>query len=117
MAKKVEKYIVKEQLRDQCVQIAYLHGEPYIIWEEEEVDQMIINENLQYAVIEEETSIAMAWISFLSLPPIFFGKEAVFSLVAVVEKPVQVDMATQNKTRPSCARVKVEVDMMGDFPK
>ncbi|KAG5631916.1 hypothetical protein H5410_003633 [Solanum commersonii] len=25
-------------------------------------------------------------------------------------------MATQNKTRPSCARVKVEVDLMGDFP-
>ncbi|KAH0641898.1 hypothetical protein KY289_032872 [Solanum tuberosum] len=26
-------------------------------------------------------------------------------------------MATQNKTRPSCARVKVEVDMIGEFPK
>lgn len=25
-------------------------------------------------------------------------------------------MATRNKTRPSCARVKVKVDMMGDFP-
>ncbi|KAH0660269.1 hypothetical protein KY285_028884 [Solanum tuberosum] len=32
-------------------QIAYLHGEQHIIWEEEEVDQMIINEELQYAVI------------------------------------------------------------------
>lgn len=31
--------------------IAYLHGEPHIIWEEEEVEQMIINEDLQYAVI------------------------------------------------------------------
>ncbi|KAH0650283.1 hypothetical protein KY284_030195 [Solanum tuberosum] len=26
-------------------------------------------------------------------------------------------MATQNRTRPSCARVKVEVDLLGDFPK
>ncbi|KAK4718618.1 hypothetical protein R3W88_016956 [Solanum pinnatisectum] len=25
-------------------------------------------------------------------------------------------MATLNKTRPSCARVKVEVDIMGEFP-
>ncbi|KAK4733469.1 hypothetical protein R3W88_007730 [Solanum pinnatisectum] len=25
-------------------------------------------------------------------------------------------MATLNKTKPSCARVKVEVDLMGDFP-
>ncbi|KAK4716560.1 hypothetical protein R3W88_014898 [Solanum pinnatisectum] len=26
-------------------------------------------------------------------------------------------MATWNKTRPSCARVKVEVDLLGEFPK
>lgn len=32
-------------------QIAYLHGEPRIIWKEEQVEQMIINEDLQYAVI------------------------------------------------------------------
>lgn len=31
--------------------IAYLHGEPRIIWEEDEVAQMIINESLEYAVI------------------------------------------------------------------
>ncbi|KAF3683615.1 hypothetical protein FXO38_00705 [Capsicum annuum] len=31
--------------------IAYLHGEPRIVWEEKEVNQMIINEDLQYAVI------------------------------------------------------------------
>ncbi|KAH0665726.1 hypothetical protein KY290_027962 [Solanum tuberosum] len=43
-------------------QIAYLHGEPRIVWEDEEVDTTKLN-----------------------------------------------------KTRPSCARVKVEVDLMGDF--
>uniref|UniRef100_M1D9E2 Uncharacterized protein n=1 Tax=Solanum tuberosum TaxID=4113 RepID=M1D9E2_SOLTU len=32
-------------------QIAYLHGEPRIVWEEEEVEQMIINEDLQYAIV------------------------------------------------------------------
>ncbi|KAH0696033.1 hypothetical protein KY289_013515 [Solanum tuberosum] len=32
-------------------QVAYLHGEPRIIWEEEEVEQMIINEDLQFPVI------------------------------------------------------------------
>ncbi|KAF3628036.1 hypothetical protein FXO38_03314 [Capsicum annuum] len=31
--------------------IAYLHGEPRIVWEEEEINQMIIKEDLQYAVI------------------------------------------------------------------
>lgn len=32
-------------------QIAYLHGEPRIIWEEEKINQMIIKEELQYAVV------------------------------------------------------------------
>ncbi|KAH0743368.1 hypothetical protein KY290_031361 [Solanum tuberosum] len=146
--------------------IVYLHGEPRIVWKEEEVDRMIVKENLEYAVIgkfsygwpeiqelrklipkqcdlkgecnigllsnrhilirasyledyvnllskpafyilhhgwtypmrtlkwepmfdpEEETSTAMAWISFPSLPPNFFVKEAVFSLAVAVGKPL-----------------------------
>lgn len=30
--------------------VTYLHGEPIVQWEQKEVDQMIINENLEYAV-------------------------------------------------------------------
>ncbi|KAK4706968.1 hypothetical protein R3W88_033478 [Solanum pinnatisectum] len=176
--------------------ITYLHGEPRVVWgEEEEVTQMITNEELEFAVLgniffgwpdiqhlrkliptqcelkgdvnirllcnryvlirasrmedyvnllskpifyiayknwnypmrtlkwdpcfdpEEETTTAIAWISLPSLPPNFFGKETIFSIATTVGKPVQVDLATSNKTRPSCARVKVEVDLMGDFPK
>ncbi|KAG5630884.1 hypothetical protein H5410_002601 [Solanum commersonii] len=129
-----------------------------IIWEEEEVEQMIVNEDLEYAYVlirasrmedyinllskpifyiahrnlyypkrtfkwdplfdpEEETSIAIAWISLPALPPNFFGRETIFYLAAAVGKPLQVDLATNNKTRPSCARVKVEVDLLGHFPK
>lgn len=66
---------------------------------------------------EEETYIAVAWISFSSLPSNFFCQEALFSLAAAVGKPLQVDIATKNKTRPSCARTKVDVDLMGEFPK
>ncbi|KAH0636657.1 hypothetical protein KY289_036572 [Solanum tuberosum] len=33
--------------------ITYLHGEPQVIWEHEEVNQMIVNENLAYTVIEK----------------------------------------------------------------
>lgn len=32
--------------------VMYLQGEPRVIWEEHEVEQMIVNENLQYAFIE-----------------------------------------------------------------
>ncbi|KAG5587132.1 hypothetical protein H5410_047566 [Solanum commersonii] len=37
------------------------------------------------------------------------------SLFNLEEETSIVDMASQNKTRPSCARVKVEVDLMRDF--
>lgn len=49
-------------------------------------------------VPEEETSIAVAWISLPVLSPNFFGKEIIFSLVTVVGKLIQVDIATCNKT-------------------
>lgn len=31
--------------------VSYLHGEPMVIWDQTEVDQMIVNESLQFAVI------------------------------------------------------------------
>lgn len=31
--------------------VVYLHREPHVIWDEEEVDQMIVKENLQFAII------------------------------------------------------------------
>ncbi|KAH0713391.1 hypothetical protein KY290_008987 [Solanum tuberosum] len=68
-------------------------------------------------VQEEEPSIAVAWISFPDLPPNFFAREAVFSLASAIGKPLTVDMATQNKTRPSCAKVKVEVDLLAQHPQ
>ncbi|KAF3665760.1 hypothetical protein FXO38_09412 [Capsicum annuum] len=65
----------------------------------------------------EEMSIAMAWISLPTLPPHYFVKEALFSLSSTVVKPLQVDLATKNKMRQSCARVKVEVDLLAYYPK
>uniref|UniRef100_M1CST3 Uncharacterized protein n=1 Tax=Solanum tuberosum TaxID=4113 RepID=M1CST3_SOLTU len=66
---------------------------------------------------EEETTQAMAWISFPKLRPTLFVKESIFSLASVVGKPLLLDVATINKTRPSCARVKVQVDLLADLPK
>lgn len=59
----------------------------------------------------------MAWISFPTLLPTFFVKECLYSLAAVVGEPIQLDLATINKTRPSCARVKVMVDLLEEHPK
>ncbi|XP_070050233.1 uncharacterized protein [Nicotiana tomentosiformis] len=59
----------------------------------------------------------MAWISFPGLLPTFFVKETLFSLATAVGRPVCLDAATTNKTRPSCARVKVFVDLLAELPK
>lgn len=65
----------------------------------------------------EETHIAMAWISFPKFVPAYFVKECLFSLANRVGKPLHLDMATINKTRPSCARVKVLVNLLAELPK
>uniref|UniRef100_M1CYI4 Uncharacterized protein n=1 Tax=Solanum tuberosum TaxID=4113 RepID=M1CYI4_SOLTU len=67
--------------------------------------------------MEEETSQAIAWISFPDLLPTFFVKEALFTLAYAVGNPLQLDMATINKTRPSCARVKVQLDLLVEKPQ
>lgn len=41
----------------------------------------------------------------------------IFSLASTVGKPLQLDLATINKTRPSYTRVKPLVDLKGDLPK
>ncbi|KAG5616263.1 hypothetical protein H5410_016087 [Solanum commersonii] len=141
--------------------ISYLHGEPQVIWEQEEVNQMIINENLEYAVIGKfsygwpdiqelrklipkqcelkgECNIGLLsnrhiliratlledYVHLLSKPAFFIAhKNLSFPMRTLKWDPMfnpgrrDVDMATKNQTRPSCARVKVEVDLLQEFPK
>lgn len=67
--------------------------------------------------VGEETPKVMAWISFPNLLPTYFVKECLFSLASAVGKSLHLDMATINKTRPRCARVKVLVDLLAELPK
>ncbi|KAG5632024.1 hypothetical protein H5410_003741 [Solanum commersonii] len=67
---------------------------------------------------QEETTHAMAWISFTNSKPTYFVKESIFSLVSGVGKPLHLDMTKiKQKTRPSCASVKVQVDLLAELPK
>ncbi|XP_059310982.1 uncharacterized protein LOC132062424 [Lycium ferocissimum] len=66
---------------------------------------------------EYETSTALPWISFPSLASNFFVKESLVTMDKAVEKPLHVDIAMKNKSTPSCAKVKVVVDLLKDFPK
>lgn len=64
---------------------------------------------------EEETTQAMAGISLPNLLPTFFEKESLFSVAVAVGKSIHLNNATINETRPSCSRVKVQVDLAADL--
>ncbi|KAK4356747.1 hypothetical protein RND71_022357 [Anisodus tanguticus] len=66
---------------------------------------------------EEETSMAVIWLSFPNLPPNFYVPSILFSIASAVGKPIAIDAATLNKTRPSCDRVKVEADLLQEHPQ
>ena len=58
----------------------------------------------------------MAWLSFRNLLHTFV-KEYLFSLSNAVGTTIHLDQAMIKRTRPSCARVKVLVDLKGSSPK
>ncbi|KAH0766086.1 hypothetical protein KY285_001957 [Solanum tuberosum] len=65
----------------------------------------------------EETSMAAVWISLPRLSPDLFAKRFLLSMASAVGRPIAIDKATQDKTRPSTARVKVILDLMDKLPK
>ncbi|KAK4353523.1 hypothetical protein RND71_025717 [Anisodus tanguticus] len=65
----------------------------------------------------EESRFSYGWISFPGLSPHYYGESTLFSLAAAVGSPIAIDAATLNKTRPSCARVKVEFDLLKNHPQ
>jgi len=65
---------------------------------------------------KEETSRAFVWISFPNLPPELFAKQSLLSIASAAGKPIAIDKATQDKSRPSTARVKVELDLLANLP-
>ncbi|KAH0778526.1 hypothetical protein KY290_004953 [Solanum tuberosum] len=65
---------------------------------------------------KEETSRAFVWISFPNLPPKLFAKQSLLSIASAAAKPIAIDKATQDKSRPSTARFKVELDLLANLP-
>ncbi|KAH0782016.1 hypothetical protein KY290_001614 [Solanum tuberosum] len=61
--------------------------------------------------------MVVVWISLPRLLPDLFAKRSLLSRASAVGKPIAIDKATQDKTRPSTPRVKVILDLMGKHPK
>ncbi|KAI0524341.1 hypothetical protein KFK09_003708 [Dendrobium nobile] len=67
--------------------------------------------------IKEESPIVPIWISFPNLRLHFFNSKVLHALGSIFGRPLQTDQATASKTRPSVARVLVEVDISRNHPK
>lgn len=59
----------------------------------------------------EERSIVPGWITFDNLPVHFFSKNVLYSLAAVVGKPLKLDEATTGFSRSSVAHVCPKLDV------
>lgn len=58
-----------------------------------------------------ESSIVPVWIGLPELPLHLFHKQALFEIASLIGKPLKVDEPTADQTRPSIARICVEVDL------
>lgn len=66
--------------------------------------------------VDVETLIAPVWANFRRLPIHFYQKPNLFSIASTLGVPLKMDAATTDITRPSVARVCVEMDLLKKFP-
>ncbi|KAL0912359.1 hypothetical protein M5K25_018325 [Dendrobium thyrsiflorum] len=66
--------------------------------------------------VNKESPIAPVWISFPNLRLHFFNSQILFGLASIFGKPLQTDQATASISRPSVARVLVELDISKKHP-
>ncbi|PKU86880.1 hypothetical protein MA16_Dca017308 [Dendrobium catenatum] len=66
--------------------------------------------------LSEESLIVPVWLSFPGLRLHLFSSRILFGLGSVFGRPIQTDNATASGSRPSVARVLVEIDVTKSFP-
>ncbi|PKU85717.1 hypothetical protein MA16_Dca018572 [Dendrobium catenatum] len=67
--------------------------------------------------VKEESPIVLIWISFPNLRLHFFNTKVLFALGSIFGRPLKTDQATASRTRPSVARVLVEVNITKKYAK
>ncbi|KAL0926031.1 hypothetical protein M5K25_004412 [Dendrobium thyrsiflorum] len=67
--------------------------------------------------VREESPVAPVWISFPNLRLHFFNNQVLFALGSIYGRPLQTDQATTSISRPSVARVLVELDVTKKHPR
>ncbi|KAI0513576.1 hypothetical protein KFK09_009601 [Dendrobium nobile] len=79
--------------------------------------QMRILKWMPFFDVHEESPIVSIWISFPNLRLHFFNPQVLHVFGSIFGRPLQTDQVTESRTRPSVARVLVEVDISKKHPK
>lgn len=66
---------------------------------------------------EIESSIVLVWFALPGLPIHLFHKATLFSIANLIGTPLMVDEPTASLTRPSVARICIEIDLHNPLPK
>ncbi|CAI9108279.1 OLC1v1007848C1 [Oldenlandia corymbosa var. corymbosa] len=66
---------------------------------------------------KQESSIVPVWIAFEGFPLHRFNAGYLSELASIVGTPQKIDVPTLNLSRPSIARVRVEVNLLQDLPR
>ncbi|XP_020678725.1 uncharacterized protein LOC110096915 [Dendrobium catenatum] len=66
--------------------------------------------------LSEESHVVPVWISFPGLRAHLFSSRILFGLGSVFGRPIQTDNATAVGSRPSIARILVELDISKNYP-
>lgn len=66
--------------------------------------------------LSHEPPFTPVWVPLPHLPIHLFQKGPLLFLASLIGRPLKVDAATQNLSRPSVARIFVEVDLLKDLP-
>ncbi|KAI0494577.1 hypothetical protein KFK09_024718 [Dendrobium nobile] len=66
--------------------------------------------------LSEESPVVPVWLSFPGLRPHLFSSRILFGLGSIFGRPIQTDNATAAGSRPSVARILVELDVTKPYP-
>ncbi|PKU80092.1 hypothetical protein MA16_Dca021719 [Dendrobium catenatum] len=69
-----------------------------------------------FVEISEESPIVPVWVLFPGLRPHFFSSRILHGLGSLFGRPLKVDSATAVGSRPSVARILVELDITKRYP-
>ncbi|PKU83460.1 hypothetical protein MA16_Dca021855 [Dendrobium catenatum] len=72
---------------------------------------MVVVKWTHHLDIEKDSPIVPIWVSFPHLRPHLFSPRILFGLGSLFGRPLKTDMATASGSRPSLARILVELDV------